>query len=72
MNFNTSGMQLNFLTLSFRDGPGDEPGQLENEYWENHYLKYLNQSRGILFLAIIFSPLMRPFDFSGFCKFHSW
>ena len=43
-------MQLKFLSLSFRD----ESGLLEKEFVEAYYLKFINQARISLFIAIIF------------------
>jgi hypothetical protein len=62
LGFNTSGMRLKFLTLTFIDEPSDEPGGLEKQYLEDHYLKYINQSRAAVFLAIIFYALFGILD----------
>jgi len=56
--FNLSEMQLKFLTLSFRD----ESGSLENEFLEAYYLKFINQVRISLFIAIIFYSLFGILD----------
>jgi two-component system sensor histidine kinase/response regulator len=46
----SSEMQLKFVSLSFRD----ESGLLEKEFIEAYYLKFINQARISLFIAIIF------------------
>jgi len=56
--FNLSEMQLKFLTLSFRD----ESGLLEKEFLEAYYLKFINQVRISLFIAIIFYSLFGILD----------
>ncbi len=56
--FNPSEMQLKFLTLSFRD----ESGLLEKEFLEDYHLKFINQVRISLFIAIIFYSLFGILD----------
>ncbi len=56
--FIPSEMQLKFLTLSFRD----ESGFLEKEFLKDYYLKFINQVRISLFIAIIFYSLFGILD----------
>ncbi|NOX32452.1 MAG: response regulator [Deltaproteobacteria bacterium] len=56
--FNLSEMRLKFLTLSFRD----ESGLLEKEFLEAYYLKFINQVRISLFIAIIFYSVFGILD----------
>ena len=56
--FNPSEMQLKFLTLSFHD----ETGLLEKEFLEDYHLKFINQVRISLFIAIIFYSLFGILD----------
>ncbi len=51
-------MQLNWLTLSF----SAESGKLEKEFLEDYYLKYINQVRISLFIAIIFYSIFGILD----------
>ncbi len=56
--FNPSEMQLNWLTLSFVD----KTGLLEKEFLDDYYLKFINQVRISLFIAIIFYSLFGILD----------
>ena len=56
--FIPSEMQLKLLTLSFRD----ESRFLEKEFLKDYYLKFINQVRISLFIAIIFYSLFGILD----------
>ena len=51
-------MQLNWLTLSFTA----ESGKLEKEFLDDYYLKFINQVRISLFIAIIFYSIFGILD----------
>ena len=56
--FNPAEMQLNWLTLSFVA----EAGKLEKEFLEDYYLKFINQVRISLFIAIVFYSIFGILD----------
>jgi signal transduction histidine kinase/CheY-like chemotaxis protein/HPt (histidine-containing phosphotransfer) domain-containing protein len=56
--FNPAEMQLNWLTLSFTA----ESGKLEKEFLDDYYLKFINQVRISLFIAIIFYSIFGILD----------